>query len=175
MGQVVRPRHHLEVFLGIERRAGLEQRNVQAAFGENFGRHAAACARPNDAYIIGLRRTDDLRHFAAPYLRSEDFHSRIRQMPYSNLRHHAPSSSLRTFSKTQGVRPAPVRRFRFLLLLCLPGRTFNSTSDANLDRMVRATRHFDGYISFRLGDDRKIIFLCQCIIECSLQDRVAVV
>ena len=54
MRQFVRPHQHLEIFFGIYLRTGFQQNNVEAALGENFGGHAAACAGADDADVIGF-------------------------------------------------------------------------------------------------------------------------
>src|SRR4029077_7098911 len=45
MWQIVGPHKHLEVFFGMDLWAGFEHGDVEAAFGKDFGGHAAACAR----------------------------------------------------------------------------------------------------------------------------------
>ena len=60
--QLVGPRPHLEIFFGIEIRAGFEQSAVEAAFGENVCGHAAAGAGANDANVVLLGGTNDLWH-----------------------------------------------------------------------------------------------------------------
>src|SRR6266481_7581744 len=80
MRKVVRPHEHLEIFFGIDLRTSLQQRDAQAAFGENLRRHAAARAGANYTDIISFRRTRDLCH---PVFLPDFF--------------YAPNSSLRTF------------------------------------------------------------------------------
>src|SRR5256885_1761523 len=60
--QLVGPGPHLEIFFGIDRRTGLEQGYAETAFGQDFGRHTAASAGSNDAYIVSFWRPSDLRH-----------------------------------------------------------------------------------------------------------------
>src|SRR5204863_3471113 len=56
MRQIVWPHHHFVVFFRMKLWSRLEQHDVHAAFGANFGCHAAACARTDNANIVRFRR-----------------------------------------------------------------------------------------------------------------------
>src|SRR5882757_8913200 len=90
MGRVVRPHQHFEILLRVNLRTGLQQRDIQAAFRKDFGRHAAARAGTNHANIVSFRRTRNLSHANLPI----------------NL-FYEPSSSLRTFFNTHAARSTP--------------------------------------------------------------------
>src|ERR1700730_4176619 len=107
MRQFVRPHQHFEIFLGVYRRPGFQQDNIQATFGENFGGHAAACAGAHDTYVIGFWRTNNLRHplkFTFFHLRdgkvaspSGEGHVRKRRIDASGRNHAGTVSEKKIF------------------------------------------------------------------------------
>src|SRR4029077_16912497 len=61
-GKLVGPNVLFEILHRVQPRPGLKHDDVQPAFGENLGSGSPPCSRSNNANVIHLRRTADLRH-----------------------------------------------------------------------------------------------------------------